>query len=779
MHIPKRLIRLARDKALASFSALAEQTVVEADSQATRAMTGASHAVLGDLNAVRTFLRGEGRTLRTRMDRHFAGLLERAMQTMHVDLRQATGDINYNPLTLIDDDVVVRQIEVDRMVARLREAEPVALGRVNLTIAMMHNDHEARERENPFRPYLLARALYEALRELMWDDAQAKLLFDALGQAMAQRLPGFYGGILDVFESAGVTARLTARPAAMSSAERDRMAWQSAARQLLGEADTSMFAGTLAGNGARPGASAAPIFGLGVSTFGGAGLRVSAEDAALQQRLLPKLQRLRELQNKNGDGGMGTREQDLIDVVWNIFHQPKGAKIAREYKAPRSGDDRDELDTVLFSLQQDIAAGIEPPAPLALREQLGDTGASAAQLRTREVVALLVESIINDDQVDAVVQEHLGRLFIPFIRAALMDPDLLHDARHPARCLIDRLGSVSAGIAPGHRVRPALELELGAIIGAVLDLFDDDMHIFADAESALDAHVSAILAADDERIAPCIDAVAEAASASSRLTAAGIVLSSALQPLHVDPRLADFILGTWARVLSHRTGEHSAVALLAELLWSAQAKTTPEDRSAMMRMLPELVRKVREGMAEISLPEAPSKAAFDRLVAVHMDVLANKQAASRKNLTLEQFRSHFKDVTIDAGVQAGGPKEGWVGKFELEAALARRGVKVTLNARSAARMPQASDADWLSWARPGTAFEIKVEDRFKAALLCAVSPGANAYVFAVTGSAAHALYLKGPLLEAMENASIRPLEHAPLFDRGVQSLMAGADSLTA
>lgn len=44
MHIPKRIIELAKDQALQSFSALAEQTVVEADAQATRAMSGAGRA---------------------------------------------------------------------------------------------------------------------------------------------------------------------------------------------------------------------------------------------------------------------------------------------------------------------------------------------------------------------------------------------------------------------------------------------------------------------------------------------------------------------------------------------------------------------------------------------------------------------------------------------------------------------------------------------------------------------------------------------------------------
>ena len=744
MHIPKRIIRLARDRALSSFSVLAEQTVVEADTMATRAMARATPLEIGNLNAVRSFLRGEGRTLRTRMDRHFAGLLERAMQTMHVDLRTRGGNINYATLTLIDDDVVVRQIEVDRMAGRLRDAEPLALGRVNLTIALMHNDHETRERENPFRPYLLARALYEALRELMWEDVQSKLLFDALGQAMAARLPGFYAGIVEVFESGGISARLTARPTAMSRAERERMAWQHAARQLLSGTDA-----------AKP---------------DGAGA-----DQAVHASLLPKLARLRELER--GDGGAATRKDDLIDLVWNMFHQPKSARLARQHARAPAGAQRSALDTALFALQHKLAAGQPPPAPLILRDLVGQADADAEQRRTMDVVALLFESIIHDDLLAPAMRAHLARLYVPFVRAALMEPGLLHDCAHPVRRLIDRFGSVGAGIGQAHPLFAALDTELHSVVGAVLDLFDDDMNMFADAENALGAHVSALLAGADPRIGPVTEAVAEAVSASARLAMTGAALSAALQPLQIDPRLADFILGTWARVLSHVSDNRTSIDLLPELLWSAQEKTTPEDRASLLRMLPILVKKVREGMVDISLPEAPSKAAFDRLVAVHMDVLGNKQAPARNRMSLDQFREHFRDFAIDGQTPIHQARDGWVGKFELEAALAQRALKVMLNARSGARLPQASDADWLAMARPGAGFEIKVDERYQSAVLCAVSADGAAYLFSIAESDMQALYLKGPLLEALENASIRPLEYAPLFDRAIESLMAGAESL--
>ncbi|MFP5390819.1 MAG: DUF1631 family protein [Gammaproteobacteria bacterium] len=748
MYAPKRIIRAARDRALTSFSTLSEQTVVEADSFASSAMMDATGNALRDLQTVRSFLRGEARTLRTRMDRHFAGLLERAMETMHVDARKsASADIDYNSLTLIDDDVITRQIEVERMVARLRDAEPVALGRVNLTIAMMHNDHDVRERENPFRPYLLARALYEGLRELMWDESQSKLLFDALGTAMARRLPGFYASILDVFENAGIHARLTARPSAMSRAEQERLAWEHAAERLL--------------NGAH--GKAAP------------------GQTPVQQRLVHKLERLKEIGQTGVEGAVASRAPELVDVLWNVFHKPKGAAAESPRETP---DTRPALDSALLALQREAAAGTPAIAPLELRDALGDLPTEPQQRRTLDVAALLFDAMVHDELLGAPMQAHVKRLYLPFVRAALGHPELLSDDGHPVRALLDRLGSLAVGIPAGSPLFNAIDREVPKIVGAVLDLFEDDVHVFADARAALDAHVATVLTATDTRVARCAEAVAEAAVASARLAGVGSALSSALQPLQVDPRLADFILGTWARVLSHPgEGTRAAVALLPELLWSAQEKTTVDDRNAMMRMLPELVRKVREGMAAIALPEAPSKAAFDRLVAVHMDVLGNKQAPARRPMTLEQFREHFRNFSLSVQARAV-DDDGWLGRFELEAALGRRGVEVTLNGKAAARLAQAGDAALLAWAQPGMAFEIQVEDQYRQALLCAAEPGKRAFVFRMAAPGGQGqpqplvVYLRDPLLEAMEQQTLRPHEHAPLFDRAVESLMAGAETLS-
>ncbi len=747
MHIPKRLLRLAKEKALTSFSVLAEQTVVDADTRTTKAMGNAAGVELANLTIIRNFLRAEARSMRTRMNKHFATYLERAMVTMHADLRPALQDINYATLTLIDDDVVTRQIEVDRLVARLRDAEQIALGRVNLTIALIHNDSEVKERENPFRPYLLARSLYEALHELQWEPAHSKLIFDALSVAMASRLPGYYAGIQEVFEAAGITARLTARPTAMTRSERDRLEWQKAARQLLGESVASVPKG---------------------------GFENPAQD--VQSRMVPRLQRLRELQGAN-DAGVAAKQSDLQDMVWNIFHKPKQTR--RQRALPQLGQ-RSALDAMLQQLQEGVAAGALPPEPLDLRARLGEVQLEREQQQTIDLAALLFDSMVHDDALSARVRGELLRLYIPFVRAAAGDPEMLHEADHPARRLVDRLGSVGAGIGPSMACHADVESAMHEVISAVLDIYDTDVEVFADAEQTLDTRVTELIATHDPRVGPSLEAIAEAVSASSRLAGAGAALANALQPLKVHRSASEFILGTWARVLSHPgQGAAESQALLPELIWSAQEKTTADDRTALMRMLPELVKKVRAGLAAIALPEGPSKTAFDKLVAVHMDVLGGKIASGGKLLTLEELREHFADFAIDPNYVPPLGKENWVGKFELEAALGRRGLSATINAKAAARVPQSSDADWLMWARPGNGFEILLEGRFVPVLLCAVSGNEGAFLFSVSKPEGQVIFLKSALIEAMEGGTLRPVEYAPVFDRAVESLMAGAEHLNA
>lgn len=737
MPITKTIIRLAEEQAVAGFSALADHIIGEADASINQAAMGAS----GDprlYSGARGFLHDQGRQFELRLCDAYNGYLARAMQTMHKDLRTGYRDISADTLTLIEDDVVTRQIEVDRLVQRLRDADPVNLARLNLVIAQMHGDPSVRERENPFRPYLLARALHEALREMVPDEARAKLLFEHLSTALANQLPNYYGSIHDVFESRGVHARLQPRVSDMSRAERDRLAWKRAAEQMLGRTDTA----------------AAP--------------------ADVQSRMLPKLQGLASYGQTQGQA------EDLQQLVWNVFNQPK---IGRQPDAAQqAGAARSAIDAQLMQLQQAAAAapaaGTAMPSPLDMREQIVATAGDHDAV-TVDLVALLFEFIVNDDRMPEGVRKELGRMLMPFLRAALAQPTMLHDAQHPARRLLDRIGTIGINIEENTEAGAAVASEISRTVSSVVAGFDDDVAVFSQGELALDSFVAARERDGDEDAVRCADVLDAVESSAARSDASAHVLRDLLGPLEADARLVVFLVDTWSLVLAAPGASDAHLDLVPELVWSAQEKTAPEDRTALMRMLPGLVPRVRAGLALIGFPELAAKQALDQLVDVHMDVLGNRLPPSTtRRMNLEALRTHFSTFAHKRdAVIAAMPKNEAMTRAEIEAALAGARIPAIIHAEPEHIVARPSHTAWLAWARPGAGFEFMVEEKYVPIRLCAVTQRESAYVFLLEGESHPIIYTQAALLTSMHAAKLRTVEYAPLFDRAVESLMVGAQSL--
>lgn len=777
MQKPKTVIGIAEDKALASFSTLVQGTIGDAEMSIAEITGRADADQRRVLTGARLFLQEQGRALRDEIEKNFTGYMKRAMQTMHTDLRTGLADISADNLTLIDDDVMTRQIEVDRLVLKLRDADPIKLGRINLMIAQMHGDNKVRERENPFRPYLLARAVHEALRAMLADELRFKVLFEHLGSAMVLNLPTYYAGIEQVFESRGIHARMTARPSELTRSERDRLAWRRAAEQMLEQAE--------------PGAAgAAPL---------------DNPQHALQARMLPKLQRLQQRQAGGGGGGGGSSDGGGVDLsafptitglpdeappmglqqlVHNVFNHPHARMPGHDVYTPPTHSPQSRVALNLQLRQMQLAEAAQGtvaarPEPLELREQIADGNANPGDRLTVDLVALLFEFIVHDEKLPSALRKQLARMQLPFLRAAVADPTMLHEPSHPARRLLDRIGTVAAGVNPHAPGYEQIEQNITRVVDGVLERFDDDVAVFADSERELDEALLPLLRGGDDAHGRYIDAIEESEAGSALLEASNIVLHEMLVPLVLEARLYDFLALTWVRVLSHPACSPANGALLPELIWSAQEKLTPEDRTGLMKLLPALVPRVREGLSLIGLDEEASKAALDQLVAIHMDVLGNKVPPSARPMSIEELRSYFarfgpeRDRALDR-VDTDAPP----GRAELEQALAARNLQATVVTEPARIEPDEAHDAWLAWARPGAAFELLVHETYVPVRLCAVSRNASAYVFAIPGQAAPTIYLRAALLAAMQAGVLRSLEYAPLFDRAVESLMAGAESLT-
>jgi len=703
----KHIVRLAQQQALTSFAELVAQMLVDTNAQLGAAVRGAPASEQAALGAARSWVYEKDRAFRAIMLAKFSTLLERAMETMHTDLRAALHDIRADNLTLVDDDVMTRQVELDRLAVRLRDVDEISLGRINLTIASLHGVSKVRERENPFRPYLAARALYESVRETVREPAVAKVLFEHMAGAMANRLPAYYAAILGHFEARGLDARLLAQPSDMTRAQRERMSAQYAS-------------------------------------------------------------------------GAPNQVQGLQELVWQVLDQqpkpggtaaPRNAMADLRSQAAAQTPQRTRLDAQLRQLQYERlgADGAPAPSPLALSEQIGEK-ADPQNRVTIDLVGLVFDYILREELLPKEMRTLLGRLHVPFLRAAVLDPALLQERGHPARSLLDRLGTLGAALLPGAAGMLALRDEASRIVEQVRQGFDTDVQVFSGAERELDTVVSALLERTEPLYVRLRDAVAAADASDAQLTGLQKTLAVLLAPLHLDPRLAAFIDTVWIKVML-RQGEGSIDAtLLPELIWSAQEKAAPADRSVLMRALPTLVRRIREGIAVLGLPDTASQAALDQLAAVHMDVLGQRIAPGGRSMSLDWLHVHFAPLQAAAAPAAAAAP---LSATALAAALAGMDVPAVVYGEPVWRDAMAVDEDWLAQARPGARFETLVDGRLMVVRLETVNADQSAFIFSTPAPGLPLVYRRNALLAAMHTGALRPVEYAPLFQRAVSSAMAG------
>jgi hypothetical protein len=702
------IFRLAHDRARTGFAVMVDAMFADADAALHKASQGPT-ADNRQVTLGRALLRDQGPELKTMLRAVYDNYLSRAMQTMHVDQRRDLSSLSIDSLTLIEDDVVTRQIEVDRILVRLRDADQVNLGRISATIAHLHGTYDVRERENPFRPYLLARSLHEGLHTVSLGAPPAPLM-EQLAVAMARHMPKFYGGILQVFEERTELPKLQVHRGQ--------------------EARPDSHGGGYAGGqgGARP---------SGGHGGGQAGGNAGGHLAPAETAPAPAPDRTT---------FTGSTVQELLASVF------AGRVNSQANTRPR---DQVELRPVVTPRAE---AG--PPAK-------AEAEAAPAEPALSDLVDLIFDAIGHDTLLPSGARARALALKEPFTRAVLQEPSLLLDPNHPARTLLARIGSIGAGLpasVPGYL---ELEEKMDAIVKTVETRYTGDNALFREAERGIDSAATALLRTCTAPIARCAEAAAEAEIESALVATARNAITMVIDPLRLDTRFYDFLTGPWARVLALAPRKEQYVELLPQLLWSAQPRTAVRERPALMASLADLARQVREGLAQAGMTPEEVASSFEQLAAVHMDVLGNRMQRAVEHKTLEEMHTYciFFELLPPKETPAEPPTEA-----RLAAALRRRGLEAELEAD--AEMP-IMRVDWLKGLRPGMAFEvIQGDEKPLHAWIAAVSPGRHVYVLGLQGRSKPAVYTDAALQLAARDGLLRLVEYAPLFDRAVESLLA-------
>ncbi|MCH8621379.1 DUF1631 family protein [Undibacterium sp. TS12] len=140
---------------------------------------------------------------------HLAQLLDRSITTAYSTFRPASALAQATELALLDSSTFETTLRFNEMTQNFRDKAGQTLLDLNIRIAVLFGQDDIRERENPFRPYLLARCIFLAVEEQKLLPETEAILIEQLGETMASTMPAIYEAANSALERQGISANLT------------------------------------------------------------------------------------------------------------------------------------------------------------------------------------------------------------------------------------------------------------------------------------------------------------------------------------------------------------------------------------------------------------------------------------------------------------------------------------------------------------------------------------------------------------------------------------------
>ncbi len=338
-----------------------------------------------------------------------------------------------------------------------------------------------------------------------------------------------------------------------------------------------------------------------------------------------------------------------------------------------------QLKTAITEAQQGIQrrlsagqAGGEVVSTPALMEELHQrkqalksAATSPVERATIEIVALLFQSILTEERIPATVRVWFARLQMPVLRVAVGEPDFFATVEHPARRLIDRMGACVMGFDSNSRVvGDTLEKEIKRVVQVVEAYPDTGRRVFQTVLTEFEKFLEHYFKNENEASRRGVSLAQQVELRETLAIQYTIELRKMLNEVPVQEGIREFLFHVWADVMAMTSVKYSVQSaetktmkrVASDLIWSASAKVSREERAEVIRRLPPLLKTLREGMDHAGLSTEKQDEHIQRLNNSLAAAFTAKTAAiPRERLeelmarleTLEELLPDTEDMEID------------------------------------------------------------------------------------------------------------------------------------
>jgi len=197
------------------------------------------------------------------------------------------------------------------------------------------------------------------------------------------------------------------------------------------------------------------------------------------------------------------------------------------------------------------------------------------------------------------------------LRVAVSEPDFFAATDHPARRLIDRMGSCVMGFdASARAIGDALEKEIKRVVQVVEAYPDTGRRVFQTVLTEFEKFLEHYFRNENEATRKGVSLAQQIEQRETLAIQYTIELRKMLDQVPVQEGIREFLFHVWADVLATTAIKQGAQGdatramkrAAADLIWSAGAKASREERADVLRRLPPLLKTLREGMADAGVP---------------------------------------------------------------------------------------------------------------------------------------------------------------------------------
>jgi len=523
---------------------------------------------------------------------------------------------------LMGDDVVEDKILASRLSLRMLDFVSWELNDLRLRIQNLEGVDELSSKD-VLRPELLAHHMVA-----QWNAVSLKreiwiLVQDSLQQITGESFLEIYHAVNEFLMREGVMVEIDLRPLV-------RLTPGGAISKTV-----AMTAGTssAAGNGENSvGLSSDP------GSIKGASARASVAEETRMQTATTPLARAK----MRAQGVMGHIRRLLSDKVAGFDDtrvQQPSVELSRVIQhAQRSANEANAAAEALddFGVEDMYGPAQVDQAIDALRQRSAvfkKAAASQSEKATVEIVALMFQSILAEDRIPAVIRVWFARLQIPVLRVAIAEPEFFGSLQHPARRLIDRMGSCVLGfnVTVGGS---AMEVEVKRAVEVIEQYPETGRKVFQIVYDEFEKFLSKFLSEQGSaaRVVGVAQQVEQKETMAIQYT---IEMRNMLKDMSVREEIREFLFKVWTEALaisSMKNGPQHADTLkfkrsAADLVWAASAKPNRTDRAQVISTLPNLLQLLRQGMSLLGLPLPVQDQHIKTISDTLADAFASKTAA--------------------------------------------------------------------------------------------------------------------------------------------------------